>query len=394
MTPRRRSANRSDWPNGLKAHKKNGVTYYSWIDPRDGSEKSLKAKDNFKLACKRAKQLNEIIAKQADQLISEIADGRSVCKLTLEEFTPEYLDACAARGLKPNTLKSRKSAILTAIKHLGGHKRLDQVATLDVVNLLKVFTGQNKHRWAKAIRSALIDFYKEAVHLGHLPPGYPDPATATRAPVAKVKRARLTLDTFLEIAKHKTTDYGYNSWMLALVTGQRLDDISIMQFKKGSDWKAAWVAWQKGEKWPVHPYGHVDGDVLRIVQQKSGSLVEIPLSLRLDAIGLSVKDVISMCRNRTVSRFMIHHDKNVQGAQKGDPVHLNTISRSFKYARDKSGLEWLGKTPPTFHELRSLSERLYKKQGIDTQRLLGHKHEKMTAVYDDPRDAEWLKISI
>ena len=50
------------------------------------------------------------------------------------------------------------------------------------------------------------------------------------------------------------------------------------------------------------------------------------------------------------------------------------------------------RTPPTYHEIRSLAERLYRAQGIDTQALLGHRHARMTEVYADPRQAEWLKV--
>ncbi|MFM8340706.1 MAG: tyrosine-type recombinase/integrase, partial [Methylomonas sp.] len=77
----------------------------------------------------------------------------------------------------------------------------------------------------------------------------------------------------------------------------------------------------------------------------------------------------------------------------GDPVHLNTVSKGFLKVRQKSGLVWDG-SPPTFHEQRSLAERLFRDQGIDTQRLLGHKSAKMTDVYHDSRGAEWLEIAI
>ena len=51
--------------------------------------------------------------------------------------------------------------------------------------------------------------------------------------------------------------------------------------------------------------------------------------------------------------------------------------------------------PPSLHECRSLSERLYRAQGIDTRTLLGHKRQQMTDVYNDLRglDAgEWKTL--
>ena len=40
---------------------------------------------------------------------------------------------------------------------------------------------------------------------------------------------------------------------------------------------------------------------------------------------------------------------------------------------------------PSLHELRSLSERLYRLQGVDTQALLGHADIAMTNRYNDDR---------
>lgn len=74
---------------------------------------------------------------------------------------------------------------------------------------------------------------------------------------------------------------------------------------------------------------------------------------------LSLEEVISRCRDRIVSKFVIHH-KSHDG--KGKMISLN----------------WDSGSPPTFHEQRSLSERLYREQGMDTQRLLGHKKQTQT----------------
>lgn len=49
--------------------------------------------------------------------------------------------------------------------------------------------------------------------------------------------------------------------------------------------------------------------------------------------------------------------------------------------------------PPTFHETRSLSMRLYAEQGVNVQALSGHKDPAMTAIYTDSRGSEWLRVS-
>ncbi|ARJ67816.1 hypothetical protein WV31_20265 [Magnetospirillum sp. ME-1] len=51
-----------------------------------------------------------------------------------------------------------------------------------------------------------------------------------------------------------------------------------------------------------------------------------------------------------------------------------------------------GKTPPTFHEIRSLAARLYTEQGINAQALLGHKSADMTSIYRDVRGSEWIEV--
>nr|WP_241489112.1 hypothetical protein [Cronobacter sakazakii] len=47
--------------------------------------------------------------------------------------------------------------------------------------------------------------------------------------------------------------------------------------------------------------------------------------------------------------------------------------------------------PATLHEQRSLAERLYEAQGVDTQKLLGHKSPNHAARYHDDRVKAWQK---
>lgn len=65
---------------------------------------------------------------------------------------------------------------------------------------------------------------------------------------------------------------------------------------------------------------------------------------------------------------------------------------AFSKARDEADYDWSKNgTPLSFHEQRSLSERLYREQGIDTQILLGHTSKTMTDRYNDSRGKEWKK---
>ena len=55
-----------------------------------------------------------------------------------------------------------------------------------------------------------------------------------------------------------------------------------------------------------------------------------------------------------------------------------------------------GKTPPTFHEIRSLAARLYGDEfGAEfAQALLGHKTAQMTALYRDSRGRERDEVKV
>lgn len=66
---------------------------------------------------------------------------------------------------------------------------------------------------------------------------------------------------------------------------------------------------------------------------------------------------------------------------------------NFSKARDLAGIDWDDGIPATFHEQRSLSERLYGGQGIDTQKLQDHKALNQTAKYRDDRGKHWIKVT-
>ncbi|EOJ8429320.1 hypothetical protein ACM43E_004821 [Escherichia coli] len=122
----------------------------------------------------------------------------------------------------------------------------------------------------------------------------------------------------------------------------------------------------------------------------------IPLNLRCDAIGMTLAEVISKCRDRVVSPYLIHHVKHHAYGKAGSHVPEKTISKYFKEARDKANIDWPKDciALPPFHEQRSLSSRTYKAQGIDVKTLLGHKTEAMSTMYGDDRGLEWNKLVI
>ncbi|MDT3250870.1 tyrosine-type recombinase/integrase [Serratia sp. root2] len=167
-----------------------------------------------------------------------------------------------------------------------------------------------------------------------------------------------------------TEGYMKNAMLLALVTAQRQGDISKMQFT---------------DVWDGH---------LHVEQIKTGAKVAIPLSLHCDAIGMTLEQVITQCRDHIVSPYLVHYTHNTAMARRGGMVKANTISTSFKKIRELSGLSWDKGSPPTFHEIRSLSERVYREQKVNTKDLLGHKSQRQTDRYNDARGKEWKVVGI
>lgn len=85
MSPRSRS-NKSfaDRPDRVTVHLRGPDTHFGWMDPRDGKEKSLKAKNNRKLAYQRARKLNAVIDAQLEESFNvNISEGP-----TFESFVP------------------------------------------------------------------------------------------------------------------------------------------------------------------------------------------------------------------------------------------------------------------------------------------------------------------
>ena len=159
--------------------------------------------------------------------------------------------------------------------------------------------------------------------------------------------------------------------LLALVTGQRISDICKMKF---SD---------------------ISNDYLLIEQDKTGAKIALPPALECDRIGYSIGDVITMCRDSVLSPYILHHHNAKGTAVRGGKVKPTTLSAAFRKARESIAYDWTkDRTPPTFHEQRSLSERLYREQGVNTQILMGHASQAMTDRYNDSRGKEWRILVI
>ena len=214
---------------------------------------------------------------------------------------------------------------------------------------------------AQAIRSVMCDVFRESIIEGW---STNNPAESLRDPAPQVKRARLTLEQYQQIQPLIEHAWAKRGAMLALHTGQRISDV---------------VSIRRAD---IHD-GHV-----WVQQIKTGNKVAIPLSLTLN--GRSLESVIASCRDDVLSQYVVHYPTGSKAA--GKKVNATQLTREFAAARDKAGIDWGDKSPATFHELRSLAERLYNEAGIDTQALLGHKDIRSTQTYKDRRGAEWIMV--
>lgn len=288
----------------------------------------------------------------------------------VEKYRKIQMGRVKGGEIKEDTMRFREYALQAMISNFG-IRPIDEVGARDIAGILDTYIDQGKGRMAQMMRASLSDVFKEAQHAGEVPAGY-NPALATKQPRAKITRQRLSLKEWQQIYNQalKLSAFVPRAMMLAVLTGQRVGDIAKMKFTDIWD------------------------DQLHIIQEKTGSKVSIPLSIRCDALGVSLRDVIAECRDAVLSPWILHHHRSLRACKRGGSIKKSTISKGFTEARDMTGLKWKNATPPSFHEQRSLSERLYSEQGINTQILLGHKTSKMTDKYHDDRGMDWTVVAV
>ncbi|MEX2952738.1 phage integrase Arm DNA-binding domain-containing protein [Serratia fonticola] len=366
--------NNVDIPNlyPLFSRKVNKV-YWRYRHPVTGKYHALG--DNEQEAREIAIEANSRLAEQRSRQILALSDrlarikGKEITVSTwLDRYWKIQEERLATQDIRPNTFKQKHKPV-ALMRHSLGMKPLPAVDARDIAAILDEYKAIGQARMAQVVRSVLIDVFKEAQHAGEVPPGY-NPAEATKQPRRKVTRQRLNLEEWQKIfdIADKQHQYMGNAMLLAIVTGQRLGDISAMKFSDIWD------------------------DRLHVSQEKTGSKLAIPLSLRCDALNISLREVISRCRDYAVSPYLVHYFRSTSMAQRGAKVSGNTLTTNFSKARDKTDIDWGDGSPATFHEQRSLAERLYNEQGINTKDLLGHKSQKQTDKYHDMRGKEWVIV--
>lgn len=288
----------------------------------------------------------------------------------MAEWLSTYRTIIGQRGYHEQTLKNRA----TSLKHIEcvwGELPLQAIKPHEIATKHKLCTPHKAGR----VLGELRDVYVEAIANGA---AETSPAAHVKPPRAHGLRKRLTLEVWhsmLTLSKAGPQRWVYALLLLALATGQRRADLAKMKFSDVVD-------------------GH-----LRVEQQKKarklvGARVAIPLTLRLPATGMTLGEVIELCRGIGAP------GEHLLRKQGGGPIEMSSLSARFRehilavLGADAHGqYEW-----PSLHEVRSLSARTYIADGMQpatVQTLLGHKHAEMTQLYLDDRGltaGEWKTV--
>lgn len=345
---------RSDWPKHL--YESRG--YYTYRHPVTGKGYGLGR--DLAYAMEQANQANAAIDGQS--LLRKLEERK-----TLGEFLTIYETHLDTLNLRPRSrycIRSSLKAIRSALSDLEIGTRYEDAPAMSgrCFAFLKTYVDRNKLRMAKQVRTTLIDVFACMISRGWIAV---NPCRDLKLPAPTVKRQRLTLDDWTAIHAQSPA-WLQRAMELALVTLQRREDVANMRFRD------------------------VSQGYLQVNQQKTDARLRIPMGIELN--GLTLDGVIRSCRDM-VTPYMVHHPRTHGKATAGDRVHPQTIAREFAAIRDKVGIQTqAGKTPPTFHEIRSLGIRLYKARGYNPQDLAGHKQSTTTDIYADDRGAEWVTV--
>lgn len=349
----------------------NSTGYYYYKDPTKGRVRGL-GRDKA-LAMQQARAANAALAARPRSSLVDWVMGKQ--SFSLKDWLPIYRELWLKRAGKTpaaNTLR----ACDVYIRKLGNWDlacmQLIEFSTAHIASLLETEETASGAASALQLRARAGDVFRMAETQGLIPQGA-NPVTATYTPSRAVKRERLSLDQFWTIRAHAPLQL-QRAMDLALITGQRRDDIVNLKF---SDVK--------------------DG-FLHVVHGKSQGVVRLQLdtAIGLAAVGLTIGGVIDACRDEVLSHYIVHHVAHRGMAKPGQKLDSNGTSNMFQDAREAAGIVAAeGRTPPSFHEIRSLSERLYREQygAAFAQAILGHKSASMTAKYEDLRGQGWQRVS-
>lgn len=355
MAARPRDRSRRDWPAGLREPRPG---YFVWRNPVDGKELSI-GRVTLAQAKREANEALAFVLADKPTLLERI-QGK-------DHTIADLLDKMPVSEVY-NTAKSMRS-LDKKIRSAIGHIACGGLTVAHCAKFIEDEVAGGHKRQAQALRSRLFAVCNRGRALGWMDL---NPVEPTSKPEVKTERKRLTLDQFKEIlaVAADAADWLPGAMLVALLSGMDRDTLSKLERKA------------------------IGKEYLTINRGKTGIWLEIPLSLRMDAVDMTLAEALAACRSNVVSKHVVHHRRSYRADVKaGSAVFRDRISKAFTEARELAGIS--GEHPPTFHEIRSLSKRIYMAQGnVDTKALLGHTTEKAANIYADPRGVEPLRVRV
>lgn len=294
-------------------------------------------------------------------IVKRIAPGLQTCN----QFAVDYLQIIQCRQVCKHTIDNKRCSMRHFLSVIG-EERIRNIKPLHVAKVIRDIQISSPVM-AKRVLFEIRDFFTEAVLAGLIDF---NPASSIKPPRCAVLRKRLSLDQWIDIRKWSAIHqppWCSRMLELALVTAQRRSDLRVLG-----------------------PSNIID-DKLYVSQIKTGSKIIIPIDLKLDVIGKSIRDVVESCEHYA------NAGKTFIRRASGKRLVDASLSARFEEARNAVGIKCDTGNPPSLHECRSLSERLYRAQGVDTRILLGHKYQAMTDQYNDDRGSfgdKWEELKI
>lgn len=285
---------------------------------------------------------------------------------TVNEWVSLYLKELDESDYAESTKRMRRHHSKKIVQ-VFGNRRIDEIKAYEIEDFLNIFIKLGTPTLARETRSIFNELYRKAMMYDSVKNNIMGLIKSYDIPPV---RSRLTLREWLKIyddAKENGPAYLQYAMLLALVAGMRVGDI---------------VKARKGDVWDDHLHITLDKD--RNIAKRENRYcrrIALPIDLRCDAINLSIRDIIEMS---PYPRYIIHSRR----LSRVSPSNRFREARDRVYSRDR----W--KSPPSFHEQRSLSERIYRDQGIKTKDLLGHLSDYTTDKYGDGRGREPKRLII
>lgn len=361
MAARPRAKIRRDWPTGLSESRPG---YFVWFNPLT---KKYDAIGRVPLGDAKLQVIEANLWAYEKLGKSRLIDKLQQKDKTVREWLDEWL---ADLKLAANTLKSYRSKSKAIIEEMGD-LALGRLTVKDTAKALDEIKKKRGASTAQVARAVLISAFGNAVTKGHMET---NPALATEAKKTPVARQRFTTATFEKVwaGLQDGPPWLRNATLLAMITGLRREDVAGLKFTDVAD------------------------DYLLVAPKKSQGMVKIaiPLALYSEAMKMSLKDAIAVCRRTgVVSQYMVHQTEHTGRSSPGQSMSLSTVTMRFSEYVAKALGE--GENLPTFHELRSLCKRAYQAQGgVDTKALLGHLADSSADLYANNRGAEFKKVKI